>query len=910
LDNQSKTIINNLPSSATKAAWIKENIKQPILIITSHTKDATEISQYLLADLFPSPDTIPGEEFAPEKELVAERVQVLSDVPRVVVAPLKAVMWKTFDKLKIKKSKLKINIGDNLDIEKLVSKLIKLGYKRQEIVGERGEFAVRGGIVDIFHYEPVRIEFFGDKVESIRIFDAQTQLSVNKIESFDLLPIVESGNSSFFEHLAEDTIIFLDEPMQLKIVAEQEGYFSYMELIEQTKNFKIIVNTSFEEGIKIDLSKLPVFSLKKKKTAKEGINRSLLLELKDGDYVVHENYGIGLYRGMHKMEIDQVEQEYLLLEYAQNDQLYVPLQQMGLVEKYSGNPFPKIYRLHGKEWKKTRSKVKKSLQVLTKDLLFLYAIRNKTRGYAFPGDLQAQNELAITFPYEETKDQEKAIKDVMSDMESDKPMDRLVCGDVGYGKTEVAIRAAFKAATSGKQVAVLSPTTILAQQHYATFCDRLKNYPVKIEVLSRFKHKNEQKKIIEKIPTGEIDILIGTHRLLSKDIHFKDLGLLIVDEEQRFGVTHKEKLKQLRKNVDVITLTATPIPRTLYFSLSGARDMSLINTAPVDRLPIRTHVVAWNNDLIKEVILRELDRGGQVYFVHNRVQTIDTVAKRIRKLVPDVKIAIGHGQMQEDKLAKIMTDFQEKKYDILVCTTIIESGLDIPNVNTMIIDHAECFGLAQLYQLRGRVGRSSNRAYSYLLYHKEEVLKEEALKRLKAIQEFTELGSGYRLALRDLEIRGSGTLLGARQSGHIVSVGFDMYCDMLEEAVKKAKGIEEPSARQVVVDLKISAFIPNDYIHDERQRVATYRRLTLLDNRQKFKEMKEEMEDRYGEIPKPLKQLFDIVDIKIKAQEKGIKLIKEEKYKIVIEWFDGKHKAYKIKAADTLEKVLRIKSLF
>lgn len=908
MDNQNN-IINGLLTSATKAAWIKENAKNPLLVITSHTKDASEIAQYLSADLFSAPDTIPGEEFPPEKELIAERIRILSNIPDIIVAPIKAVMWKTLSKAEIQKSKSKIQINHEYKIEELVEKLVKFGYKRQEIVGERGEFAVRGGIVDIFHCEPVRIEFFGDKVESIRVFDAQTQRSINKIESYNLLPIVENGNSSFFEHINSETIVFLDEPMQLKAVAEQEGYFRYEDLVAQTNSFKTITNTSFEKGEKIDLSNLPKLPepKQKKKTVQEGINRSLLLELKDGDHVVHENYGIGLYRGMHKMEIDDVEQEYLLLEYAKGDQLYVPLQQMGLVEKYSGNPSPYLYRLHGKEWKKTKSKVKKGLQDLTQELLLLYAIRNKTTGYAFPKDMQTQNELAATFPFEETKDQDKAIKDVMRDMESDRPMDRLVCGDVGYGKTEVAIRSAFKAATSGKQVAVLSPTTILAQQHYATFCERLKNYPINIEVLSRFKHKNEQKKIVEKIPTGEIDILIGTHRLLSKDIIFKDLGLLIVDEEQRFGVTHKEKLKQLRKNVDVMTLTATPIPRTLYFSLSGARDMSLINTAPVDRLPIRTHVVSWNEELIKEVILRELDRGGQVYFVHNRVQTIDTVARKIRKLIPDVRIAIGHGQMQEDKLAKIMTEFQEKKYDVLICTTIIESGLDITNVNTMIIDHAERFGLAQLYQLRGRVGRSSNRAYAYLLYHKEEVLKEEAVKRLKAIQEFTELGSGYRLALRDLEIRGSGTLLGARQSGHIISVGFDMYCDMLEEAVKKAKGIEEPLARQVVVDLKVSAFIPSDYINDERQRVATYRRLTLLDSKQKLNEMRDEMKDRYGEIPRPFKQLFEIVDIKIRAQLKGIKLIKEEKNRIVIEWFDGRDK--KIKYHSGLNALKLVRSL-
>src|SRR3989339_195717 len=825
---------------------IKEKIntsQQPFLIITGSTKEAEIVAASIGGMVFPSPQE-------DNKEITAQRIRVLNEMPRIVVAPAKAIAAKTLSHLQISTYNLQLSLNKEYQIEKLTDKLIELGYKRQEIVGERGEFAVRGGIVDIFHYEPVRIEFFGDKIESIRVFDAQTQRSVRKLEKFTILPIIEKGETSFLEHLAKDTVILKVE-------------------IKET-----------EEGIP------PI----KKKTVKEGINRELLLELKDGDLVVHENYGIGIYRGLQKMEMDGAEQEYLLLEYARNDRLYVPLQQMGLIEKYSGDPNPKIYRLHGKEWKKTKSKVEKSLQDLTDDLLHLYAVRSRTFGYAFPKDEQTQNELAATFPYEETPDQQKAIRDVMADMESDHPMDRLMCADVGYGKTEVAIRAAFKAAVSGKQAAVLAPTTILAQQHFVTFSERLKNYPVKIEVVSRFKSREEQKEILAKTARHEVDILIGTHRLLQKDVAFADLGLLIVDEEQRFGVGHKEKLKKLRANVDVITLTATPIPRTLYFSLSGARDMSLINTAPVDRLPIKTRVLAWDEELIKEAILRELDRGGQVYFVHNRVQTINSVAAKIKKLVPEAKIAVGHGQMRENELAKIMAGFQEKKFDLLLCTTIIESGLDIPNVNTLIVDHAERFGLAELYQLRGRVGRSSSRAYAYLFYHKEKVLTQDALERLSAIQEFTELGSGYRLALRDLEIRGSGTLLGARQHGHIVSVGFDMYCDLLEEAVKKAKGIEEPLPRQVIVDLKISAYIPPSYISDERQRVATYRRLTLLSDKKQLDEMKTELSDRYGAIPNPLNSLLEIVDLRINAQKAGVKLIKEEKERILVDWLDGRHK--------------------
>jgi transcription-repair coupling factor (superfamily II helicase) len=472
-------------------------------------------------------------------------------------------------------------------------------------------------------------------------------------------------------------------------------------------------------------------------------------------------------------------------------------------------------------------------------------------------------------------------------------MDRLVCGDVGYGKTEVAIRAALKAIASGKQVAVLVPTTILAEQHFHNFSERLKTFPFTVQMLSRFRSEKDKKQIVQKLAIGGVDVIIGTHRLLSKDIKFSNLGLLIVDEEQRFGVGHKEKIKQFKKNVDVVTLTATPVPRTLYFSLSGIRDLSIINTPPLDRSPVRTYVLPWNQGQIREAILRELDRGGQIYFVYNKVSSMDGMAAKLKKLVPEARIGIGHGQMDGKTLEKTMLQFMNHEFDVLLCSTIIESGIDIQNVNTVIIDEADRFGLSQLYQLRGRVGRGPVRAYAYLFYHPEKILSTTALDRLKAIQEFTALGSGYKLAMRDLEIRGSGNLLGAEQSGHMMSIGFDLYTELLEEAVRAYKGIIEPTPRQVEIDLKTDSYIPSSYVEDERQRIALYRRLNLLNNMSELSEIKLEIKDRFGALPIQLKNLLEVIDLKVKAQEKGIKSIKEIDNQIRIEYFNGNARTFK-----------------
>ncbi|MGB9613084.1 MAG: transcription-repair coupling factor, partial [Candidatus Margulisiibacteriota bacterium] len=604
---------------------------------------------------------------------------------------------------------------------------------------------------------------------------------------------------------------------------------------------------------------------------------------------------------------DRVKQEYLLIEYAEGDKLYVPPHMIGLVEKYlgGGKAKPRLSRLGTKQWLRTRTRVKESLQKLTQELLQLYALRQKAEGYAYPADDLWQKELEATFPYEVTPDQAKAILEVKKDMESPRPMDRLVCGDVGYGKTEVAIRAAAKAISAGKQVALLAPTTILVEQHYHNFKQRFQNFPFIIEMLSRFRSAKEQKEVIKLLESGGVDMVIGTHRLLSKDVKFKDLGLLIIDEEQKFGVRHKEKLKQMKKTVDVLTLTATPIPRTLYFSLSGIKQLSLISTPPVDRCPIRTYVLPFSEKVIREATLRELDRGGQIYFVHNYVETIEGMASKIRKLVPEARVVVAHGQMEERVLEKTMLDFLERKYDLLVCTAIIESGLDIPSVNTIFIDHAQSFGLSQLYQIRGRVGRSAVRAYAYLFYHPAKSMTDQAVERLKAIQEFTALGSGYKLALRDLEIRGAGNLLGPEQSGHIYEVGFDLYCELLEETVKEMKGEKVVPRREVEIDLKVEASIPPDYVPDDRQRIALYRRMNSITTKDAVEELRKELEDRYGKIPPQLETLLRILRLKIAALKAGVKSVKEEKGKIRIEWVVNKVRLIEIGKSDKVKLALQ-----
>ncbi len=579
-------------------------------------------------------------------------------------------------------------------------------------------------------------------------------------------------------------------------------------------------------------------------------------DLKPGDFVVHQVHGVGRYEGMVARAIGGVERDYLLIAYRSGDKLYVPTDQVGTVRRYTGGDSPSLSRMGGTDWSKTRAKVQSAVREIAAELVILYRTRLATPGFAFSPDTPWQRELEDAFPYEETPDQLKAIEDVKADMEATLPMDRLICGDVGFGKTEVALRATFKAVQDGKQVAILGPTTLLANQHGQTFRERFAGYPVRVEVLSRFLTTAEQNAVVKGLKSGEVDVVVGTHRLLSQDIEFKNLGLLVIDEEQRFGVTHKEKIKHLRAHVDVLTLTATPIPRTLELSLTGIRDLSLVQTPPEARQPILTYVGEYDDRAVSEAIRRELLREGQVFYVHNRVQDIEHVAEQVRHLVPEARIAIAHGQMDEGQLERVVLDFADREYDVLVCTTIIESGLDMPTVNTMVVDRADLLGLAQLYQLRGRVGRRGQRAYAYLLHPADRALSEEAYERLKAIGEFTDLGSGFKLAMRDLEIRGAGNLLGGAQSGHIAAVGFDLYCELVTEAVGELKGEKSVEPFEVVLDLPLDAHLPRSYISRDDVRMEAYRRLAAVEAPTDVEDVRTEWLDRYGPIPPPAEALL------------------------------------------------------
>lgn len=626
---------------------------------------------------------------------------------------------------------------------------------------------------------------------------------------------------------------------------------------------------------------------KKKKKVYDGTKVNSFMDLNIGDYVVHENHGVGIYRGIEKIEADMITKDYLKIEYADGGILYVLATGLDVLQKFAGSEAkkPKINKLNSLEWKNTKAKVRGAVKDIANELVELYARRQSRKGYAFSQDTVWQTEFEEMFQYQETDDQLTAIEATKRDMESTKIMDRLICGDVGYGKTEVAIRAAFKAVSDGKQVAYLVPTTILAQQHYNTFVQRMKDFPITIEMMCRFRTPAEQKKIVEKLNHGQVDIVVGTHRLLSKDVKFKNLGLLIVDEEQRFGVTHKEKIKQMKEDVDVLTLSATPIPRTLHMSLIGIRDMSVLEEPPVDRQAIQTFVLEHNDEIVREAINRELNRGGQVYYVYNRVRNIDEVAMNVANLVPEANVSFVHGQMQERELEKIMFDFINGEIDVLVATTIIETGLDIANVNTMIIDDADKLGLSQLYQLRGRVGRSNRTSYAFLMYKRDKMLREIAEKRLQAIKEFTDLGSGFKIAMRDLELRGAGNLLGSKQHGHMEAVGYDLYCKMLNDAVRVLKGeASEEEQFETSVDLNTNAFIPANYIKSEFQKLEIYKRIAEIQTEEEYLDMQEELTDRFGDMPNSVVYLLYIALIKALAHKAYITQLKQidDKVKIVM----------------------------
>ena len=728
---------------------------------------------------------------------------------------------------------------------------------------------------------------------------------IQKIAGF-----VKIGLNNFIDSEMDEIIEFDSQPVQ-NFGAHLDDIAAY---INSKRNYRIIIATDYPERVKEILSEREIFDFELNEnlsspgailedfktiilTDRELFNKRTkevtaskrsyykekpeyiesINDIKEGEYVVHSIHGVGIYKGLSQQEIDGQLKDYLTIEYANKDKLHIPAEQINLLVRYrgSGSIKPKLSRMGGKDWENTKSRVKKEVEQVAYDLLRLYARRKMQKGIQFLPDTTWQVEMEEAFEYTETPDQMKAINDVKADMESDKPMDRLICGDVGFGKTEVAMRAIFKAVTSGKQVAVVVPTTILALQHFQTISERFKPFGVDVELMSRFRTSKEQKETIKHLATGKCDVVIGTHRLLQDGIVFKDLGLLVIDEEHRFGVRHKEKLKQLRENIDIITMSATPIPRTLYMSLSGIKDMSVINTPPKNRLPIKTYVGEWNENMVKNAIVHELDREGQVFYLYNRVETIDEFRLQLQKLVPNARIAIGHGQMDEKTLEKVIVDFANQEYDILLATTIIENGIDIPNANTMIIHNADKFGLAQLYQLRGRVGRSQRQAYCYCFYTKSKEITTDAVQRLKAIKEFTTLGSGYQIAMRDVEIRGVGNILGTKQHGHMINVGFDTYCQLLEETVQELQGNYTEKVQPTIVDINVTAFIPDEWVGSSEQKMIEYKRLADVNSEIELDSIVEEWKDRFAKPPESVENLIKLIKIRLAATEVKISLIRE-----------------------------------
>lgn len=1039
------------------------------IIVTFHEQKAKELAEeYSFFDkntaYYPAKDILFYQSDIRGNVLTAERINAL----KLMLESEACTIVTTFDGLmnpmpapgRFESAVQRISVGDTVELSDFAKRLAELGYEKNYQAQTRGEFSVRGGIIDVFPLtedNPFRIELWGDEVDSIRSFDAESQRSIENLEEVHIYPACElvlteeeraagierimaeaesvakklrgemkteeayrvksaaeqiaeeagelgisAGLDAYLSYFCkervslldyfdrEDALVFLDETprgIERGIATETEftesmkqrlekGYilpgqmgelFSCKEILAKLARRRCIslvaldmknphleiasriqiqsktvnpYNNSFEllvkdlarykkngyrvillsgsrtrakrlaedlmdeglsafytedfdhevkdgeimtgygkvkKGYEYPMLKFVVISesdifgggKKKKKHRRtyEGEKIASFTDLNIGDYVVHESHGLGIYRGIEKIEVDKTVKDYIKIEYAGGGNLYILATQLELIQKYAGADArkPKLNKLGGQEWNRTKTKVKGAVKEIAEDLVRLYAVRQSEKGFVFGPDTIWQKEFEEMFPFEETEDQDAAIAATKQDMESTKIMDRLICGDVGYGKTEIAIRAAFKAVQDGKQVAFLVPTTILAQQHYNNFVQRMKDFPVNVDLLCRFCTSAEQKKTVEQLKKGQVDIVIGTHRLLSKDVVYKDLGLLIIDEEQRFGVTHKEKIKQLKTNIDVLTLTATPIPRTLHMSLIGIRDMSVLEEPPMDRVPIQTYVMEYNEELVREAISRELARGGQAYYVYNRVREIADVATKIAELVPEANVAYAHGQMKETELENIMYRFINGEIDVLVSTTIIETGLDISNVNTMIIHDADNMGLSQLYQLRGRVGRSNRTAYAFLMYKRDKMLKEVAEKRLSAIKEYTELGSGFKIAMRDLEIRGAGSLLGERQHGHMEAVGYDLYCKMLNEAVKEAKGIAVQESFDTSIDIDIDAYIPMGYIPNEFQKLDIYKRIAGIETEEETEEMLEELIDRFGDPPKSVANLLYIAKVKSMA---------------------------------------------
>lgn len=1049
------------------------------MVITNSELKAKEIYndlKFFMKDkvmLYPAKDVIFYWADVKSLDIIKQRFEIISKILNgekiTVVLSAEALFDRLVPADIFKEFIFDINTGDQIDINEVCQKLVLMGYERCEMVEGQGQFALRGGILDIFssvNTHAVRIELWGDEVDSIRILDTVSQRSIENAKSIKIYPMRElvyhnedvekaidnikselkaiknksdqlkistdeaieklstlrsfSGVEKYFTYFYSETstlidyfdnpIIFVDEPNRVQehckfitnefvnsiesridkgtmlpnqlnmiytyddiivkvenntsvlmtslmttlndykpkelvdfqvkatalvkndmnLIAEDLGYLCkndykiiflagghthcermlldlqerglsavYLENIDNVQiqqGIIYITRGSLSHGFEYIRDKFAVVSekdafseskkskRKQKNKSKDGVAIQNISDLKVGDYVVHENHGIGIFKGIEQIITDGVSKDYIKIGYAKEDVLYVAINQMDMVQKYIGGEAtkPKLNRLGGASWEKAKARAKQAAYISAKELVELYAERQKVHGFKYSADTLWQREFEEEFEYDETDDQLTSIAEIKEDMESGKVMDRLLCGDVGFGKTEVAIRAAFKTVQDSKQVAYLVPTTILARQHYMTFAERMENYPIHIEMMSRFRTPKQQKETIENLKTGKTDIVIGTHRILSKDMNFKDLGLVIIDEEQRFGVKHKDKLKELRKNVNVLTLSATPIPRTLHMSMTGIRDMSVLAEPPNERIPIQTYVLDYDPECIKDAIHRELARNGQVYFLHNRVTNIAETTAKLQALVPEARFAFAHGQMSQRELEDIMMDFMDGEIDVLVCTTIIETGLDIPNVNTIIISDADRMGLSQLYQLRGRVGRSTRTSYAYLMYARNKVLNTDAEKRLQTIKEFTEFGSGFRVAMKDLEIRGAGNLLGAEQHGHMDSVGYELYCKLLNEAVMELKGETVVTEFETLIDIKLNAFIPPAYIASEEQKLEMYKKISLISNLDDYYDVQEELEDRYGDIPRAVNNLIDVAYVKAEAHKIGAVNVKQIKDKVLI----------------------------
>jgi len=1037
----------------------REFAKRPILVITYNEIQAQKILKdikYFTDKVYylPKKEIVTYDYVAESKDLPYERIETLNKMQEmrtgVVITTIEAVLQKMISKKALYKNTLNFKVGDSENLETIKQKLVELGYVRCDLIEGRGQFSVRGGIVDISvnEKEGVRLEFWGDEIDSIRYFNVVSQRSTENIDKITIYPaheyilesniedvitnirntiyseklqetieqdieLIKAGNyiskidrylNSFYteqdtilDYITDKYLVFLDEQSKIeqrtinvnkdsqniiqllidkeKIIPEalknicnfnqfedklNDKQIIYVEKLDneveiQAEKYKWIykernfskseIEILFKELLKAQEEKKRIYILAetKEKAKKicsllnekeiinkyeENLNQTIIVknteslvtvsvgklssgfecfdtnqlvitsqeliegekrktykssafkegekvvyaDLKIGDYVVHKNYGIGIFIGVNTITADGTTKDYIKLKYYGDDVLYVPTNQLDSVRKYVGGDEGglKVNKLGTKEWLNTKAKVKKNLRQVAKELIELYAKREKSKGYAFPADTPWQTQFEDSFPYQETDDQLRCIDEVKKDMENSKPMDRLLCGDVGYGKTEVAIRAAFKAVMGGKQVAYLAPTTVLAEQQYKEFKERMTNFGIRVEVLNRFKTKKQQTEIINKLKLGEVDIVVGTHRILSKDVEFKDLGLLIIDEEHRFGVKDKEKIKQYKATIDVLTMTATPIPRTLHMSIVGVRDMSVIYEPPYNRKPVQTYVLEYDQEVIKEAITRELERNGQVFYLFNNVERIIQKADEISNLVPEAKVVYAHGQMTGHEIENIMEEFIEGKTNVLVCTTILESGIDIPNANTIIVENADRMGLAQLYQIRGRVGRSDRQGYAYITYKRDKLLSEIADKRLKAIKEFTEFGSGFKIAMRDLEIRGAGSLLGEIQSGHLEQVGYDTYCNLLDEVVKEMQGEEVKPEIDVQIDLDATCYIPDEYISDSSQKIEIYQDIALCKNEEDIQNVIDEMIDRFGNMPSEIENLIEIARIKILCKKLNI----------------------------------------